>query len=76
MKANDTNRRFDFTAYEFFAEYLTDSAEKDSQITGAVITNTLHKFAEQTEVNNLKQFVEKSGGFPAFDPSREEKRKR
>lgn len=74
MKANDTNRRFDFTAYEFFAEYLTDSAEKDSQITGAVITNTLHKFAEQTEVNNLKQFVEKSGGFPAFDPSREEKK--
>lgn len=74
IKANDTNRRFDFTAYEFFAEYLTDSAEKDSQITGAVITNTLHKFAEQTEVNNLKQFVEKSGGFPAFDPSREEKK--
>lgn len=74
MKENDTNRRFDFTAYEFFAEYLTDSAEKDSQITGAVITNTLHKFAEQTEVNNLKQFVEKSGGFPAFDPSREEKK--
>ena len=74
MKANDTNRRFGFTAYEFFAEYLTDSAEKDSQITGAVITNTLHKFAEQTEVNNLKQFVEKSGGFPAFDPSREEKK--
>lgn len=74
MKANDTNRRFDFTAYEFFAEYLTDSVEKDSQITGAVITNTLHKFAEQTEVNNLKQFVEKSGGFPAFDPSREEKK--
>lgn len=74
MKANDTNRRFDFMAYEFFAEYLTDSAEKDSQITGAVITNTLHKFAEQTEVNNLKQFVEKSGGFPAFDPSREEKK--
>lgn len=74
MKANDTNRRFDFTAYEFFAEYLTDSAKKDSQITGAVITNTLHKFAEQTEVNNLKQFVEKSGGFPAFDPSREEKK--
>lgn len=74
MKANDTNRRFDFTAYEFFAEYLTDSAEKDSQITGEVITNTLHKFAEQTEVNNLKQFVEKSGGFPAFDPSREEKK--
>lgn len=74
MKANDTNRRFDFTAYEFFAEYLTDSAEKDRQITGAVITNTLHKFAEQTEVNNLKQFVEKSGGFPAFDPSREEKK--
>lgn len=74
MKANDTNRRFDFTAYEFFAEYLTDSAEKDSQITGAVITNTLHKFAEQTEVNNLKQFVEKSGGFPTFDPSREEKK--
>lgn len=74
MKANDTNRRFDFTAYEFFAEYLTDSAEKDSQITGAVVTNTLHKFAEQTEVNNLKQFVEKSGGFPAFDPSREEKK--
>lgn len=74
MKANDTNRRFDFTAYEFFAEYLTDSAEKDSQITGAVITNTLHKFAEQTEVNNLKKFVEKSGGFPAFDPSREEKK--
>lgn len=74
MKANDTNRRFDFTAYEFFAEYLTDSAEKDSQITGAVITNTLHKFAEQTEVNNLKQFVEKSGGFSAFDPSREEKK--
>ena len=74
MKANDTNRRFDFTAYEFFAEYLTDSAEKDSQITGTVITNTLHKFAEQTEVNNLKQFVEKSGGFPAFDPSREEKK--
>lgn len=74
MKANDTNRRFDFTAYEFFAEYLTDSAEKDSQITGAVITNTLHKFAEQTEVKNLKQFVEKSGGFPAFDPSREEKK--
>lgn len=74
MKANDTNRRFDFTAYEFFAEYLTDSAEKDSQITGAVITNTLHKFAEQSEVNNLKQFVEKSGGFPAFDPSREEKK--
>lgn len=74
MKANDTNRRFDFTAYEFFAEYLTDSAEKDSRITGAVITNTLHKFAEQTEVNNLKQFVEKSGGFPAFDPSREEKK--
>ena len=74
MKANDANRRFDFTAYEFFAEYLTDSAEKDSQITGAVITNTLHKFAEQTEVNNLKQFVEKSGGFPAFDPSREEKK--
>lgn len=74
MKANDTNRRFDFTAYEFFAEYLTDSAEKDSQITGAVITNTLHRFAEQTEVNNLKQFVEKSGGFPAFDPSREEKK--
>lgn len=74
MKANDTNRRFDFMAYEFFAEYLTDSAEKDSQITGAVITNTLHKFAEQTEVNNLKRFVEKSGGFPAFDPSREEKK--
>jgi hypothetical protein len=74
MKANDTNRRFDFMAYEFFAEYLTDSAEKDSQITGAVITNTLHKFVEQTEVNNLKQFVEKSGGFPAFDPSREEKK--
>ena len=74
IKANDTNRRFDFTAYEFFAEYLTDSAEKDSQITGAVITNTLHKFSEQTEVNNLKQFVEKSGGFPAFDPSREEKK--
>lgn len=74
IKANDPNRRFDFTAYEFFAEYLTDSAEKDSQITGAVITNTLHKFAEQTEVNNLKQFVEKSGGFPAFDPSREEKK--
>lgn len=74
IKANDTNRRFDFTAYEFFAEYLTDSAEKDSQITGAVITNTLHKFAEQTEVNNLKQFVEKSGGFPTFDPSREEKK--
>ena len=74
MKANDTNRRFDFMAYEFFAEYLTYSAEKDSQITGAVITNTLHKFAEQTEVNNLKQFVEKSGGFPAFDPSREEKK--
>lgn len=74
MKANDTNRRFDFMAYEFFAEYLTDSAENDSQITGAVITNTLHKFAEQTEVNNLKQFVEKSGGFPAFDPSREEKK--
>lgn len=74
MKANDTNRRFDFMAYEFFAEYLTDSAEKDSQIAGAVITNTLHKFAEQTEVNNLKQFVEKSGGFPAFDPSREEKK--
>ncbi len=74
MKANDTNRRFDFMAYEFFTEYLTDSAEKDSQITGAVITNTLHKFAEQTEVNNLKQFVEKSGGFPAFDPSREEKK--
>lgn len=74
MKANDTNRRFDFMAYEFFTEYLTDSAEKDSQITGAVITNTLHKFAEQTEVNNLKQVVEKSGGFPAFDPSREEKK--
>lgn len=74
IKANDTNRRFDFTAYEFFAEYLTDSAEKDSQITGAVITNTLHKFAEQTEVNNLKQFVEKSGGFPTFDPTREEKK--
>ena len=74
IKENDTNRRFDFMAYEFFAEYLTDSAEKDSQITGAVITNTLHKFTEQTEVNNLKQFVEKSGGFSAFDPSREEKK--
>lgn len=74
IKANDTNGRFDFMAYEFFAEYLTDSAEKDSQITGAVITNTLHKFVEQNEVNNLKQFVEKSGGFPAFDPSREEKK--
>lgn len=74
IKANDTNRRFDFMAYEFFAEYLTDSAEKDSQITGAVITNTLHKFTEQTEVNNLKQFVEKSGGFSTFDPSREEKK--
>lgn len=74
IKENDTNRRFDFMAYEFFAEYLTDSAEKDSQITGAVITNTLHKFTKQTEVNNLKQFVEKSGGFSAFDPSREEKK--
>lgn len=74
IKDNDTNRRFSFMDYEFFAEYLTESAEKDRTITGDIITNTFHKFVEQNEVNNIKQFVEKNGGFPAFDPTKEEKK--
>lgn len=66
--------RFSEMDFEFFTEYLADVAANDKSITPEMVKGAMDKFVEQRETDNLRKFIENSGGFQVFDPHREESR--
>lgn len=76
MKQKETiaepKARFDSFDLEFFTEYFADMAEKDNSITADTIVMVGRSFIEQTQTNNLKQFVSEHGGMANFNPYHEE----
>lgn len=76
MKQGETTAepkaRFSFLDFEFFTEYFAESVERDSAITADTIVQVGRSFVEQTETNNLKQYVAEHGGMANFNAHREE----
>lgn len=64
--------RFSMMDFEFFTEYLAEAAMNDKSITPEMIAAIGKQFVEQNETNNLRKFIENSGGFQSFDAHREE----
>ena len=64
--------RFSGMDFEFFTEYLAEAAAGDKSITPEMVRETMSQFVQQRDTNNLRKFIETSGGFHSFDTHREE----
>lgn len=71
-KADNPKWRFSTMDYEFFTEYLAGEVVKDKSLTPETVKEAMTKFVEQRETDNLRKFVERSGGLHAFDAHRED----